>query len=473
MNKKYLLGALVLLAIVTAIIAGVTGQYNQNLSANLIGGTTKNLTAANKTESNFEKCGKFNDISPSDSFCWLTRIMRDRHIFSGDIYGNFRPNDPVSRAEFSKILVTTLYGLNVTIEDYNNLNGSELGFSDLQGTHWAYPYIKIAKQRGVINGYPDETYKMDNVVTRAEFSKMVYSQQPDIYKKIQEAGDFVLNHWQNPDAYTALEFLPNQWYTDYLMILINTNTHGNFLQDCQNIGRICPERPMTRLEIAAALQRLTNDYQIPIGYAEGETAVTNAVTADNCAKIYKLANITVTLQALGINSQDLIVKCANAYPPVKQSEPTHPATDNLTGIDHSIDAENCLKITRLSNITGTLQSLGISTSLPDQCARNYPAVWQKCATMWNWKKVGGNNGLSQNMSKNIPPFNSEDASYCAKSYGNLWNYEITNEISSTNCQKIRNLTDITATLQMLNIDQTVQKQCADAYRSIWDNQRIQ
>ena len=467
MNRKYVLGALILLATITAIIAGITGQYNQNLSANVIG-NSKNLTASIATESDFEKCGKFNDVSSSDSFCWLTRIMRDRHIFTGDIYGNFRPNDTVTRAEFTKILVTTLYGLNVNIEDTNSVNGSSLGFNDLQGIHWAYPYIKIAKQRNLIKGYPDGTFKMNNVVTRAEFSKMVYSQLPDIYKKIQEAKAWVLNNWQNPNAYAALEFQPNQWYTDYLMMLIYANTRGIFLQDCVNAGRICPERPVTRLEIAAALQRLTNDYQIPIGYGEGDTIVTDSVTSDNCAKIFKLANITATLQDLGINSHDMIVKCANAYPPNQQTQPQpHPAADNPTGITDGLNASNCLKISRLNNITGTLQSLGISTELPYNCDRNYPAVWQKCATMWNWKKVGGNNGLSQHMSSNIPPFNSEDATFCAHSYGNLWHYEINNEVSSSNCQKIRNLSDITVTLQMLGINQNIQKQCADSYPNIW------
>lgn len=469
MNKKYLLGALVLLAVTTAIIAGVTGKSSQNLTANLLGNNSKNLVAVTAAESDWEKCGKFNDVTPADSYCSLTRLMRDRHIFTGDANGNFRANDPVSRAEFAKILVTALYGLNVNVENSNSLNGADLGFKDLGGTHWAYPYLKIAKQKGLIKGYPDGTFKMTNLVSRAEFAKMIYSQLPDIYKKMQAAKSAVLSEpqWQYPNVYTMLDFKADQWYSDYLLMLIYANDQGVLLDTCVKDGRvkICPERPITRLEIAYALQHLTTDYQLTIGYGEGDSAVTGAITADNCAKIYKLSNITATLQDLGLNANDIIGKCVNAYPQ-GQTQPTHPAA-NDSGVTGDLTAANCLKISRLSNITATLQSLNISGDLPYQCARTFPSIWQKCQTMWNWKRAGGNNGLSQNMSSNNPPFTSADAAACARQYGNIWNYEINDEVSSSNCQKIRNLSNITATLQMLGINLDVMPLCANAYPGIW------
>ncbi len=46
-------------------------------------------------------------------------------------------------------------------------------FSDLQDDHWAYKEINNLTERGIIAGYPDETFKPENNVNRAEFTKMV------------------------------------------------------------------------------------------------------------------------------------------------------------------------------------------------------------------------------------------------------------------------------------------------------------
>lgn len=46
-------------------------------------------------------------------------------------------------------------------------------FTDLTRDHWAFDAINIAVENGVVNGYPDGTFKPDNSVTRAEFIKML------------------------------------------------------------------------------------------------------------------------------------------------------------------------------------------------------------------------------------------------------------------------------------------------------------
>ncbi|MGF1675894.1 MAG: S-layer homology domain-containing protein, partial [Rivularia sp. (in: cyanobacteria)] len=35
--------------------------------------------------------------------------------------------------------------------------------------HWARPFIEALARRGILNGYPDGTFRPDNSVTRAEF----------------------------------------------------------------------------------------------------------------------------------------------------------------------------------------------------------------------------------------------------------------------------------------------------------------
>lgn len=47
------------------------------------------------------------------------------------------------------------------------------GFSDVPTTHPNYPAIMDLKERGIINGYPDGTYKPDQVVNRVEALKII------------------------------------------------------------------------------------------------------------------------------------------------------------------------------------------------------------------------------------------------------------------------------------------------------------
>lgn len=49
---------------------------------------------------------------------------------------------------------------------------TEISFTDISG-HWAEVSIKEAVREGIVTGYPDETFKPGNTVTRAEFSLML------------------------------------------------------------------------------------------------------------------------------------------------------------------------------------------------------------------------------------------------------------------------------------------------------------
>ena len=46
-------------------------------------------------------------------------------------------------------------------------------FSDLSEEHWAYENITKLVDEGVINGYPDGTYRPESTVSRAEFLKLI------------------------------------------------------------------------------------------------------------------------------------------------------------------------------------------------------------------------------------------------------------------------------------------------------------
>jgi hypothetical protein len=396
LKNELLIGGIALLVVFTVVLSYVGYNSSSNFTANLFSSNTVSYN---------NNCGNYNDIYASDPSCWLYSIMRQRNIFTGDANGNFRPYDSVNRAEFTKILITTLYGNKETLNSYTT--NADLQFRDLHlQTDWYYPYLKIAKNKGLISGYPDGTFRPGNQVTRAEFAKMLYSKLPNINSKISDAKNYMYSRHGNQNPYKELGFEANQWYSDWLILLYYSDSWGSFLDYCD--AKLCPDRPITRKEIAAAVDKLNRAFAYEYGFNDGD-------------------------------------------------------------ITNQLSANNCLNITRLNNMTATLQSLGIDTGIMAKCYNNYRSIWQKCTTLWDWKKIQGTSGLSQTMENHQPQFTNEDAAQCASKIGQKWHFEIDYEVSVNNCRRIRNLPDRTSMLQYLNIDTDVMKQCADTYRDLWEN----
>jgi uncharacterized protein YuzE len=82
--------------------------------------------------------------------------------------GTFRPDQPVTRAEFSKIIVAAL-----GIGEAAQYAAGVTRFPDVAADHWASGYINVAVDVGVIVGYPDGTFLPENQVTYAEAIKMI------------------------------------------------------------------------------------------------------------------------------------------------------------------------------------------------------------------------------------------------------------------------------------------------------------
>ena len=49
----------------------------------------------------------------------------------------------------------------------------QAAFSDVSSDHLNYDAINYVQQNGIVNGYPDGTYKPDEFINRAEFTKIV------------------------------------------------------------------------------------------------------------------------------------------------------------------------------------------------------------------------------------------------------------------------------------------------------------
>ena len=104
----------------------------------------------------------FSDVKSSDWFNNAVATMVNAGIITGYNDGTFRPNDPISRAEFATIAARFL-------SDPYSLQDQ---FYDTEG-HWAEVYINRAAEVGWINGYNDGSFRPNKAITRAEAVTLV------------------------------------------------------------------------------------------------------------------------------------------------------------------------------------------------------------------------------------------------------------------------------------------------------------
>lgn len=114
----------------------------------------------------------FTDIS-SDKLNQTAYILKSLKIMQGDSQTTFSPERSITRAEFSKLLVTMLGVTDVTAYKSYTI------FPDVPNTHWAAGYINAAirhpdlQKKNIIKGYADGTFKPNNTISYGEACTML------------------------------------------------------------------------------------------------------------------------------------------------------------------------------------------------------------------------------------------------------------------------------------------------------------
>ena len=114
---------------------------------------------------------QLSDVSTSWAKADIEALMKDG-IISGYPDNTFRPEHPVTRAEFARILSKAFH-----YEPSGRNN-----FSDIQN-HWAEKDINALVEKEIIQGYPDGSFKPDTKISRAEMATM-------LTRAIKLDGDF-------------------------------------------------------------------------------------------------------------------------------------------------------------------------------------------------------------------------------------------------------------------------------------------
>ncbi len=149
-----------------------------------------------------------------------------RAVIGGFPDGEFKGAKKVNRAEAAKFLLLARFG---SVADASN-NGH---FPDVLDNQWYTKFVVTAANRGIINGYPDGTFKPADQVNTAEFLKM-----------LSLTFGLQLNM---PYVYTDVS--SNDWFAPYAGIA--QKYHLFPYHDSPRI--LTPEASLSRAEVAVAI----------------------------------------------------------------------------------------------------------------------------------------------------------------------------------------------------------------------------
>jgi uncharacterized surface protein with fasciclin (FAS1) repeats len=175
------------------------------------------------------------NLSDVSSDYWarpFIQVLAENSVISGFPDGTFRPNQPVTRAEFAALIQKA----------FNNQNRvrqlSPGGFSDVPAGYWAAAAIQNAYETGFLAGYPGNVFRPNQEIPKVQ-GIVALSNGLGL-----SGGDTsTLNTYYN-DA----SAIP-----DYAVGSVAAATQGNLVVNYPDVKQLNPQQSLTRAEAAALL----------------------------------------------------------------------------------------------------------------------------------------------------------------------------------------------------------------------------
>lgn len=151
-------------------------------------------------------------------------FLANKGIINGYGNGKFGPNDKVTRGQAALMLVNTLYPKEVPTKPNE--------FIDLKKGSYYYDAVLVAKEKGLINGYANGTFKGDHYITRAEVAILI-----DHAFQISRGNHKV-----------SFSDVAKEWYTESVVDLASQKIINGY-----NDGTFKPANHITRAEFSCLL----------------------------------------------------------------------------------------------------------------------------------------------------------------------------------------------------------------------------
>ena len=151
----------------------------------------------------------FSDVADEAWYATAVKTLASLGMMDGYPDGTFRPDAPITRAEFATVALAFAY----------DPASASCSYTDVNANAWYYTYVAQATTYGWIGGYPDNSFRPNNSITRAEVAVIVNNMlgrdadERYIDRNADELVHFVdlsKNHWA---YYTIMEATNGHDYT--------------------------------------------------------------------------------------------------------------------------------------------------------------------------------------------------------------------------------------------------------------------
>ncbi|QSJ17246.1 DUF1565 domain-containing protein [Nostoc sp. UHCC 0702] len=160
--------------------------------------------------------------------------LASQNIIAGFPDGSFKPNEPVTRAQFATIITKALTP---------PAKRSAIEFKDVKSNFWAYAAIQSAYQSQFVTGYPDGSFKPQQQIPRVQALVALANGLG-----LNANSESVINF------YTDAAQIPN-----YAIAPIAAATARQLVINYPTVKQLNPNREATRAEVAAFVyQALVN-----------------------------------------------------------------------------------------------------------------------------------------------------------------------------------------------------------------------
>jgi len=159
-------------------------------------------------------------------------VLSSRNIIKGFPDYSFRPNQPVSRAEFAAIVKQAFD---------KKLNKSAIAFKDVKEKSWATPAINHAISTGFLTGYPNKIFQPDQKILRVQ---VLVALVTGLNLKPSTSSTQVLS------IYKDAKDIPK-----YAHDKIATATANGLVVNYPDTATLNPNKEATRAEVAAMIHQ--------------------------------------------------------------------------------------------------------------------------------------------------------------------------------------------------------------------------
>jgi len=112
----------------------------------------------------------FSDVAEANRFRRAIGFVKKAGIVGGYDDGTYRPEQEINRAEFVKILAMSRFS--AELESFVESESAEQ-FADIESEVWFAKFVNFARQKEILSGYDDGTFRPANLVNLAEVVKIV------------------------------------------------------------------------------------------------------------------------------------------------------------------------------------------------------------------------------------------------------------------------------------------------------------